>query len=73
MESLKEICDAAKETYSNSDNTVEIFEIKSMLHDLQILFEIDILEEMEQDCLRDAAKYRKEAERPDLQVLVMAS
>lgn len=47
MESLKEICDAAKETYSNSDNTVEIFEIKSMLHDLQILFEIDILEEME--------------------------
>lgn len=31
----KEIWDAAKETYSNVDNTSAIFEVKSLLHDLQ--------------------------------------
>ena len=31
----KEIWNAAKETYSNVDNTSVIFEIKSLLHDLR--------------------------------------
>ena len=34
-ESAKEIWDAAKEAYSNSDNTAELFGIKSSLHDLR--------------------------------------
>ncbi|KZV16011.1 hypothetical protein F511_14377 [Dorcoceras hygrometricum] len=31
----KEIWDAAKETYSNKENTSELFEIESILHDLR--------------------------------------
>ena len=31
----KEIWDAARETYSNKDNTSAIFEIKGILHDLK--------------------------------------
>lgn len=33
-ETAKEIWDAAKETYSNSDNTSEQFGVESTLHDL---------------------------------------
>ena len=34
-DTAKEIWDVVKETYSNIDNTFAIFEIKSLLHDLQ--------------------------------------
>ncbi|KAI9162379.1 hypothetical protein LWI28_026726 [Acer negundo] len=34
-ETAKEIWDAAKQTYSNSDNTAELFGIESTLHDLR--------------------------------------
>ena len=34
-ETAQEIWDAVKETYSNSDNTSELFSIESTLHDLR--------------------------------------
>ncbi|KAL5736785.1 hypothetical protein ACOSP7_031220 [Xanthoceras sorbifolium] len=76
-ETTKEIWDAAKETYSNSDNTSEIFEIKSVLHDLRQgdltmtqyfntlnrhWQQLDVFEELEWKCTEDSIKYKKVVE-----------
>ena len=67
--SAKEICDAAKETYSNKDNTSKVLEIEGTLHDLRqgefsvteyfnflnkLWQQLDICEELEWKCLEDS-------------------
>ena len=74
----KEIWDAAKETFSDSENAAEVFEIKSQLLELQqrdlsvtqyfSIFsqywqKLEVLEEMEWDCVRDSIKYHKIMEK----------
>ena len=58
----KEIWDAAKETFSDSENAAEVFEIKSQL--LELYWQkLDVFEEMEWDCVRDSIKYHKIMEK----------
>ena len=72
--SAKEIWDAAKETYSNKDNTSEVFEIEGTLHDLRqgelsvteyfnflnkLWQQLDICEELEWKCPEDNNNTRK--------------
>lgn len=74
----KEIWDAARETYSNIDNTSAIFEIKSILQDLRqgdstvteyfnILTrywqQLDIYEELVWKCPEDGLLYKKVIEK----------
>ena len=74
----KEIWDAAKETFSDSENAAEVFEIKSQLLELQqrdlsvtqyfSIFsqywqKLDVFEEMEWDCVHDSIKYHKIMEK----------
>ncbi|RVX15344.1 Maspardin [Vitis vinifera] len=74
----KEIWDAARETYSNIDNTSAIFEIKSILQDLRqgdstvteyfnILTrywqQLDIYEELVWKCPKDGLLYKKVIEK----------
>lgn len=74
----KEIQDASKETNSNSNNAVELLDIKRRLHDLQqgdlsitqyynILTrfqqQLDVFEDLSQDYLGDATKYEKIVEK----------
>ncbi|GAV62065.1 UBN2_3 domain-containing protein [Cephalotus follicularis] len=76
--SAKEIWDAAKETYSDSENTAEFFEIKCVLHDIRqgdltvtqyyntlsrYWQQLDIFEESDWECPRDHLKYRKIMEK----------
>jgi len=73
-DTTKEIWDAVKETYSNIDNTSAIFEIKSLLHDLQqgeksvtefsntlsrYWQRLDTYDEIEWKCPDDKKKYRE--------------
>lgn len=77
-DTAKEIWDAVKETYSNIDNTSAIFEIKSLLHDLQqgeksvteffntlsrYWQQLDTYEEIEWKCRDDKKKYRELVEK----------
>ncbi|XP_050888927.1 uncharacterized protein LOC127094101 [Lathyrus oleraceus] len=77
-DTVKEIWDAVKETYSNVDNTFVIFEIKSILHDLRqgesfvteyfnILNkhwqQLDIYEEVTWCCIEDQKKYKELVEK----------
>ncbi|RVW39379.1 hypothetical protein CK203_096117 [Vitis vinifera] len=58
----KEIWDAAKETFSDSENAAEVFEIKSQL--LELYWQkLDVFEEMEWDCVHDSIKYHKIMEK----------
>lgn len=74
----KEIWDAARETYSDNDNTAELFEIKSVLHDLRQgdmsvaqyfntlnrhWQQLDMFEEVDWDCPADSIKYKKTIEK----------
>ncbi|RVW89522.1 hypothetical protein CK203_043570 [Vitis vinifera] len=78
LENTKEIWDAARETYSNIDNTSAIFEIKSILQDLRqgdstvteyfnILTrywqQLDIYEELVWKCPEDGLLYKKVIEK----------
>ncbi|KAL5567177.1 hypothetical protein UlMin_030341 [Ulmus minor] len=71
-ETANEIWDAAKETYSDNENTTELFEIKGTLHDLRqgdlpvtVYFnlltrywrQLDMFEIHEWNCPTDGAKY----------------
>ena len=73
-----EIWSAAKETYSNVDNTSAIFEIKSLLHDLRqgdstvteyyqtltrFWQQLDVYEDTEWNCPEDQQQYRKLIEK----------
>lgn len=73
-----EIGSAVKEAYSNIDNTSAIFEIKSLLHDLQqgdatateyyhtltrYWQQLDTYEDMEWKCPEDSKKYNKLVEK----------
>ncbi|KAI6670519.1 hypothetical protein NL676_005404 [Syzygium grande] len=70
----KEIWDALHETYSNKDNTLAIFEIKGILHDLrqgessvtdyfnQLMRhwqQLDMLEDMMWSCPEDSKRYKQ--------------
>ncbi|RVW84718.1 hypothetical protein CK203_046677 [Vitis vinifera] len=70
--------DAAKETYSNNEDTVEVFEIKSFLHDLRQgelsvtqyfntlthhWQQVDMFEELQWECPVDSIKYKKNVEK----------
>ncbi|RVW98159.1 hypothetical protein CK203_031908 [Vitis vinifera] len=75
----KEIWDAAKETFSDSENAAEVFEIQKpasritttrpqrdpiLQHFLpNIGKKLDVFEEMEWDCVRDSIKYHKIMEK----------
>lgn len=74
----KEIWDAAKETYSNVDNTSAIFEIKSLLNDLRqgdltvteyfntltrYWQQLDTYEEIEWKCIEDSKQYKEIMEK----------
>ena len=74
----KDIQDAAKETYSNNEDTVEVFEIKTFLHDLQQgelsvtqyfntlthhWQQVDMFEELQWECPVDSIKYKKNVEK----------
>ncbi|GAV56647.1 UBN2_3 domain-containing protein [Cephalotus follicularis] len=76
--SAKEIWDAAKEIYSDNENTAEFFEIKCVLHDIrqgdltvtqyyntlsQYWQQLDIFEESDWECPGDHLKYRKIMEK----------
>ncbi|KAJ1424216.1 Gag-polypeptide of LTR copia-type [Sesbania bispinosa] len=78
-ETAKEMWDAMKGTYSNVDNTSTVFEIKSILHDLQQgdfsvteyfntlrrhWQQLDIYEDVQWSCTKDKKKY-KELEEKD--------
>ncbi|KAL5565431.1 hypothetical protein UlMin_028595 [Ulmus minor] len=58
-ETANEIWDAAREIYSNNENTMELFEIKGTLHDLH---QGDLLIH-DWSCLIDGAKYREIVEK----------
>ena len=74
----KEIQDAARKTYSDSENTIELFEIEGILHDLHQVDllvteyfnlltrnwrQLDTFETNDQDYPTDKAKYKKILER----------
>ena len=74
----KEIWDAAKETYSSSENTSELFEVESHLHDLRqgessvtIYFntlsrywqQLDLFEVHHWKCTEDESQYKKIVEK----------
>ena len=73
-----EIWMAAKETYSDSDNTADLFDIKGALHDLRqgemtvthyyntlsrFWQQLDVFETMDWECLRDASRYKRIIEK----------
>ena len=70
----KEIWDAARDTYSSSDNTSELFSVESMLHDLRqgemsvtnyfnmltrYWQQLDLFEVHEWRCKEDRTQYQK--------------
>lgn len=74
----KEIWDAAREIYSSNENTSELFEIESNLHDLRqgdlsltqyfntlsrYWQQLDMFEEYDWKCPEDATKYREIVEK----------
>ncbi|RVX10632.1 hypothetical protein CK203_016941 [Vitis vinifera] len=74
----KEIWDAAKETYSNNENTSELFEVESVLHDFRqgeltvtqyfntlnrYWQQLDLFEEHNWSCPGDRIRYRQIIER----------
>ena len=74
----KEIWDAARETYSNTENTSAVFEIKSILHDLRqgdlsiteyfnLLVrywqQLDMLDNVTWSCTTDGSQYKKIQEK----------
>ena len=73
-----EIWNAAKETYSDYDNTAELFEIKGALHDLKqgemtvtqyyntlsrYWQQLDVFESPDWECPEDASRYKKIIEK----------
>ena len=74
----KEIWDAARETYSNKDNTSAVFEIKGILHDLKqgdlpvtdhfntlvrYWQQLDVLEDVTWSCSNDGKQYKQIQEK----------
>ncbi|XP_040992770.1 uncharacterized protein LOC121239568 [Juglans microcarpa x Juglans regia] len=74
----KEIWDAAKEIYSNNENTSELFEVESVLHDFRqgelivtqyfktlnrYWQQLDLFEEHNWSCPNDGIRYRQIIER----------
>ena len=79
--SAKKIWDVAKETYSNKDNTSEVFEMEGTFHDLRqnelsvieyfnflnkLWQQLDICEELEWKCLEDNQQYKKVVEKKQI-------
>ncbi|KAK3012704.1 hypothetical protein RJ639_009860 [Escallonia herrerae] len=60
-----EIWMAAKETYSDNDNTAELFDIKGALHDLRQgeMSQLDGFESLDWECPADASRYKKIIEK----------
>ena len=74
----REIWEATKEAYSNNENTSELFEIESILHDLRQgelsvtqyfntltrhWLQLDMFEELNWNCTEDGVKYKKIVEQ----------
>nr|GLL35841.1 hypothetical protein CK203_090719 [Ipomoea trifida] len=81
FETAQEIWDAAKETYSSSENTSELFRVQSTLHDFRqgeqsvtqyyntltrYWHQLDLFETPSWKCPEDAAKYRQIMEQKKL-------
>nr|GMD36059.1 Retrovirus-related Pol polyprotein from transposon RE1 [Ipomoea batatas] len=81
FETAQEIWDAAKETYSSSENTSELFRVESTLHDFRqgvqsvtqyyntltrYWHQLDLFETPSWKCPEDAAKYRQIMEQKKL-------
>ena len=79
--SAKKIWDVAKETYSNKDNTSEVFEMEGTIHDLRqnelsmieyfnflnkLWQQLDICEELEWKFPEDNQQYKKVVEKMNL-------
>ena len=77
----KEIWDAAKEIYSDNENTAELFEIEGTLHDLRqgnqpvtqyfnlltrYWQQLDMFETNDWDCPTDGTRYKKIVEKKRL-------
>ncbi|KAL6316274.1 hypothetical protein AAG906_017904 [Vitis piasezkii] len=59
-ETAKEIWDAAEETYSDKENTSELFEVKGILNDLNRRWQhIDLFDENKLGCTKYSQKYKK--------------